>query len=106
MVKIGISVCPICGYQLDYYGRVKRIIRTKRGATQFIYIRRLRCKHCFSIHRELPDDLLPYKHYESEIIFGVIEGLISCDTLGFEDYPSEETMRRWLTQKMRIYDRL
>jgi hypothetical protein len=33
--------------------------------------------------------------YESEIIIGVLEGLITCETLGYEDYPCEATMRRW-----------
>ena len=104
MVRAGVSVCPKCGSTLEYYGRVKRILKTKRGCINTIYIRRLRCSGCLSIHRELPEDVLPYKHYESEVIFGVIEGLITSDTLGFEDYPSELTMRRWITQK--IFDRL
>ena len=43
----------------------------------------------------LPDYILPYKHYESEIIFGVLEGLIDLDTYGYEDYPCETTMNRW-----------
>ena len=41
------------------------------------------------------DFLHPYKQYDSEIIDGVIEGLIDSDTLGFEDYPCEMTMKRW-----------
>ena len=106
MIRYGCLVCPICGCELDYYSRIKRIMRSKRGKTEFIYIRRMRCRGCLAIHRELPENLLPYKHYESEVIFGVIEGLITVNTLGFEDYPSEITMRRWVTRKIEIYDRL
>lgn len=38
------------------------------------------------MHRELPDFIFPYKQYEAEIIIGVLEGFITCETLGFEDY--------------------
>lgn len=46
--------------------------------------------------------IYPYKQYESEIIDGVIEGLITCDTVGFEDYPCELTMIRWKTQNIQL----
>ena len=55
---------------------------------------------CGCIHRNLPDYIYPYKQYEAEIIDGVIEGFITCDTIGFEDYPCEMTMLRWKTQKL------
>ena len=51
------------------------------------------------LHRELTELLFPYKQYESEVITGVLEGLITCETIGFEDYPCEMTMLRWLSQK-------
>ena len=57
---------------------------------------------CGVLHREIPNDLLPYKQYEVEVIKGVIEGLINCETLGFEDYPCEMTMNRWLSQKSQL----
>jgi hypothetical protein len=54
------------------------------------------------MHRELPDYILPYKQYEIEVIMGVLEGLITCETLGYEDYPCEMTMFRWLSQKAQL----
>lgn len=54
------------------------------------------------LHRELPSSIIPYKEYESEIIIGVIEGLITPETLGYEDYPCEMTMNRWLSEKNRL----
>lgn len=92
------SICPKCGGDLKYYDSVKRIVRTKKRVTKWIIIQRLRCRICSSVHRELPDYILPYKQYETAIIFGVLEGLITCETLGYEDYPCEKTMIRWKTQ--------
>jgi hypothetical protein len=51
----------------------------------------------------LPDFIFPYKQYEADIIIGVIEGLITCDTLGFEDYPCEMTMIRWRLLSPRLF---
>lgn len=52
--------------------------------------------------REMGGLFFPYKQYEAEVIFGVLEGLITCETLGFEDYPCEMTMLRWLSQKAQL----
>lgn len=88
-------LCPKCGGELKYYDTVKRYIRTKGGKKKLIYIPRFRCIKCGSYHRKLPDGVAPYKHYESDVIEGVTEGLITPWTYGFEDYPCEMTMKRW-----------
>lgn len=95
MDSYSISVCSKCGIQLKYYDSVKRILRTKGRKTKRINIRRLRCPRCRVIHRELPDFIFPYKQYEADVIRGVLDGLITADTIGYEDYPCEMTMRRW-----------
>ncbi len=59
-------------------------------------IRRLCCTACQVLHNELPDCLTPYKHYGTEVISGVIDEIITPDDLDSEDYPSIQTMRRWL----------
>lgn len=97
MINSNQSSCPKCGAELKYYDSVRRIVRSKMRKTRKVIIRRMRCNRCGSLHRELPDFLFPYKQYESEIIIGVMEGLITSDTLGFEDYPCEMTMLRWRT---------
>ena len=33
-----------------------------------------------------------------DIIEGVQNGIITSESLGFEDYPCEETMKRWINQ--------
>lgn len=96
------TMCPTCGDSLKYYDRVKRIVRTKRRQTQRVVIRRLRCQKCKTIHRALPEFIFPYKQYEKEVILGVLEGLITSEVLGFEDYPAEITMDRWRSQKTQL----
>ena len=81
---------------------MKRVARTKARRTEWIEIRRLRCVECRALHRELPEELYPYKQYEAEVIRGVLEGLITCETLGYEDYPCEMTMVRWTSQESQL----
>lgn len=47
------------------------------------------------MHRSITEDIFPFKQYDAEIINGVVEGLITQDTFGFEDYPSETTVKEW-----------
>lgn len=43
----------------------------------------------------LPDCLLPYKHYEEDVIEGVLDEVITPDDQDSDGFPSEITMRRW-----------
>lgn len=102
MIITNESTCPKCSGCLKYYDKVQRIVRTKCRLTSYVEVRRLRCQKCGAIHRELPENILPYKQYEFEVVIGVIEGLITSETIGFEDYPCEMTMNRWRTQKLQV----
>lgn len=93
------QICLMCGSLLKYYDSVPRIVRTKARKTECVKVKRFRCPKCGDIHRDLPDYIFPYKQYEAEIIIGVLEGFITCETIGFEDYPCEMTMLRWMAQK-------
>lgn len=95
MVRRGTCICPKCGGTLRLFDKVNRIVRTKGRKTKKLSLKRLRCKKCHAVHRMLPPAILPYKQYEAEIVRGVIEGLITCETIGYEDYPCEATMIRW-----------
>lgn len=95
MVRKNNYICPKCGGVLRYYDKTNRKIRVKYGKKKSITIRRLKCVLCGALHRELPNYIFPNKHYHGEIINGVLENLITSETLGFEDYPCEMTMRRW-----------
>ena len=87
--------CRNCGTRLKRYDSVSRIVRTKERKTSWVKVERFRCPVCGQIHRELPDYIFPYKQYEAEVIRGVLEGFITCETYGYEDYPCEMTMIRW-----------
>lgn len=52
---------------------VKRHIRTETGQKVWHRIRRLKCRECGRLHRELKAFMLPYKHYEAECIEGTLE---------------------------------
>lgn len=96
-------ICSKCGAALKYYDSVTRLVRTKGRKTRRVRIQRYRCPVCGQIRRELPDYIFPYKQYETEVIRGVLEGLITCETYGYEDYPCEMTMLRWKkSQKLQL----
>lgn len=88
-------ICDICHVEMKPFDRVRRIVRTKGRRTHWVYVRRAKCPVCSQIRRVLPSYIMPYKQYEKAVIFGVVEGLIDAQTLGFEDYPCEMTMKRW-----------
>ena len=89
-------ICPICKGVLKYRDARKRICRKEGGVKDVIKIRRFRCEECCSYHNELPDCLVPFKHYAAEVISGVLDQVISADDLDSEDFPSYITMMRWL----------
>lgn len=78
MVMNECSACPRCGGRLKYYDSVPRLVRTKGRQTSRVPMRRLRCSGCGAIHRELGGLFFPYKQYEAEVIFRVLEGLITA----------------------------
>ena len=95
MISTDIRKCPDCGGSLKPYDTVSRVLRGKGRKKICIQIHRYKCEKCHKIHRENPKNAVPYKQYEAEIISGVLDGFITSDTLGFEDFPSEATMKRW-----------
>ena len=91
-----IPPCPICEGSLYYRDSRKRIRKKDGGINEHLQIRRFRCCDCHSLHNELPDCLVPHKHYEAEVISGVIDGVVTPNDLESEDYPCMRTMIRWL----------
>lgn len=99
------STCKFCGGCTKTYDRVKRILKGPRGAVTWVYIYRDKCEVCGRIGRVLTDEMLPYKHYSKDIIEGVVEGLITEQTYGFEDCPCEMTMLRWREKYRPLYEK-
>ena len=81
-------LCPVCQGMLRYRDSRPRIRKKEGGMKEHLMIRRFRCQNCHSYHNELPDCLVPYKHYEAEVIAGVLDEVILPDDLDSEDYPS------------------
>lgn len=81
--------CPCCGGCLTLKDFRLRKIHWPNGDIEFILIRVLYCAHCNKSHRELPDCLLPYKHYASKVIEVAIDGdTINCAV-------EDSTIYRW-----------
>lgn len=103
MVNTGNYTCPNCNGKLSYYDKIKRIVRGKYGKKRFIEIRRLRCENCRRLHSELPNYILPYRHYRRDIIEGFVDGSLSQQDLYYEDYPCESTINEWVrTRKKQV----
>ena len=89
-------ICPVCQGTLRYRDSRPRIRKKEGGIKEHLMIRRFCCQNCHSYHNEPPDCLVPYKHYEADVIAGVLDEVILPDDLDSEDYPSFNTMIRWL----------
>ena len=90
-----ISYCPMCGGVLSYRDTCERIMLLERRERRNYIIRRLKCHHCGKLHRELPDCLVPYKHYAAEVISGTLDGVVTLEDDDSEDYPCAATMKKW-----------
>lgn len=65
------------------------------GKKEWFIINRLKCERCGRLHNELPDCLVPNKHYDAQLIEDVVTGIISEEDLETEDYPCEGTIKHW-----------
>lgn len=82
-------LCPQCGALMSGYDQRKRKVIGEDGEIRIYYLRRLRCRECRQLHIELPDNLLPYKHYEAAVINAVKRGDSSqCPA-------DDSTINRW-----------
>ena len=88
-------VCPTCQTPLKYRDTRQRHMRKEGGVKRWGRVRRLRCPKCKRLHNELPAELSPHKHYEVEVIEGVVDDVITQDDLESENYPCATTMERW-----------
>ncbi len=70
-------------------------MKSYNGKKKCLLIRRLKCSCCGHLHNELPDILVPHKHYEAEVIENVVDGVSTPDDPDTSCYPCERTMIRW-----------
>ncbi|WP_245736968.1 DUF6431 domain-containing protein [Salibacterium qingdaonense] len=57
--------CPVCRGTLRVIGSRNRIWKQADGSSPRLRLRRLRCQECSTVHHELPDLLIPHKHYDA-----------------------------------------
>lgn len=85
--------CPSCGGPLSVRDSKKRHLILAGGEVQTFRLRRLKCRSCNTLHLELPDIFLPYKHYSREVITKAVDGILS-------DCPAENsTIYRWSRER-------
>ena len=91
------AICSLCGGTLRRRDTRRRVYKEAGGKKSWFLINRLKCtnKECGRLHNELPDCIVPYKHYGSEIIEDVLDEVVGPDDLETEDYPCEGTMKHW-----------
>lgn len=91
-------VCPVCNAPLKHRDYWMSIRKKDGGERQLLQVERMKCTNggCHKLHTALQDVLVPYKHYETGMISGVIEAAIVPEDPVNEDYPCEATMLRWL----------
>lgn len=82
--------CPCCDRTLHVIGSRKRVWIQSDGVKNRLVIRRTQCEECGKIHHELPDLLVPYKHYDAKSIEGAVSE--SGDIAVAAD---ESTLLRW-----------
>ncbi len=82
-------VCPDCGGPLKVRDSKKRRVIWVGGEVRTFLFRRLKCQSCGALHQEIPDSVLPHKHYSRDVIELVLNGDYSC-------CPAEDsTIYRW-----------
>lgn len=81
--------CPCCDGQLNVSGSRKRGLLRADGSCTTLVIRVLQCVDCERTHRELPDIVVPYKRYGSDVIETILADTEHKNTL--VDYPCEQT---------------
>lgn len=96
MIKTNNKNCPACGGLTSHYDKVGRYIKTEYGYKQTVILNRCKCKKCGKIHRILPDNVLPFKHYRKDIILKYIE--IDIEYM-YDDYPCDVTIKRWQKER-------
>ncbi len=84
---------------LKVVGSRDRKVLLSEGEHLVYRIRRLRCDTCSKLHHELPDVVVPYKRYSSEIIASVIDAP--------EDAPLNDTtirrMHHWMDSQVHAF---
>lgn len=85
--------CPDCGGELKIRDSRRRHVILAENDVRDFSLRRLKCLQCGSLHLEIPDLIVPHKHYSRDVIENALNG---CNT----GCPAENsTIYRWGQEK-------
>lgn len=88
--------CPSCGEgKMQPWGRRRRLVIFSDGQKLYFFIRRLRCPRCLRIHHELPDFIIPRKHFAAVCLLKAVrkeESALFCENSTINRW------RRWFLQ--------
>ena len=87
--------CPTCSNILKYKDTKTRKLFDYGHEFELIKVRRFKCDVCNKMHSELPDSVVPGRHYKKEVIKDVLEHWIEEDDPIAENGPANITMQRW-----------
>lgn len=86
------TACPICGGKLTVRGTCQRKVRSE-SHVQTYRLRVMKCSRCGRTHREIPDNIIPYKRTGLNAFCDIAEAeedTYTCDTSTWQ------RVRRWL----------
>lgn len=82
--------CPFCRGPLAARDSRLRFVIRDDGSRESWIVRRLQCRSCGKLHTELPDFIIPYKHYEAPAIQHTLD-----DEPDNSCAADDSTLRRW-----------
>ncbi len=71
-------LCPFCGGRLFVRGTCRRLLRRADETQETYRLRVLQCSSCGRSHRELPDEIVPYKRHDIPSISAMGETPEEC----------------------------
>jgi len=100
LVRTGAVLCPLCYGTLTVHGSYSRHCRDEGGNRSYGWIAQGHCITCNVYPALIPDFIMAYKHYKTEVIEGVVAACEEGNVVeGLGGYAADaSTMRRWVRQ--------
>lgn len=102
LTNYGYLTCPNCYSSLlirwGTYERMAICIDDNKIEEKLISIQRYRCKSCGKTHGILPEGLIPYKQFATDIITEVLLNPYSKNIDDIANYINYDTIKRWQKQ--------
>ena len=95
IVPSSVPGCPQCGGEMKIRDSKRRKVIFADGTVDTFVLRRYKCTVCGRVHLELPDIMVPHKHYSRSAIIDTINGERNCSA-------EQSTIYRWNREKMQL----